>query len=311
MVLFNKKAGKEEVKKEAKVEHIEKSQLSSDIKLTEESKSRLMEPIENKSKTYTKSLQKKIPTAQGDSNKPIMKIQNVNKIFKTGGGEVQVLHEINFDIMPGSFNIIFGPSGSGKTTILNTLLGLEKPTNGQVSFYGQDLYTLGQDEMSQFRAHRYGVIYQTSNWVESLNCAENVALPLLFLGIDEKEAYGKAMENLEIVGMSQFATRDPKTLSGGQQQRISLARSLINNPWLIIADEPTGNLDSKAGNDVMKILYDLCRNLKRTIVLVTHNLDYVILANQMIYLKDGHLSTREEALPKPIKIEVASGELST
>ncbi len=306
MVIFNKK---EDLTKEEIVKQ-EKTQLSSDIKLTEESKSRLMEPIEQKSKTFTKSLQKKIPTAQNDTNKPVMKVQNVNKIFKTGGGEVQVLREISFDILPGSFNIIFGPSGSGKTTILNTLLGLEKPTNGQVTFYGQDLYELQQDEMSQFRAHRYGVVYQTSNWVESLNCAENVALPLLFLGIDEKEAYGKAMENLEIVGMKDFATRDPKTLSGGQQQRISLARSLINNPWLIIADEPTGNLDSKAGNDVMKILYDLCKNLKRTVVLVTHNLDYVILASQMIYLKDGHLSDRQEALPQPIKIDV-SGQLNT
>lgn len=303
MVFFNRK----ERNKEVKLEQTEKSQLSSEIKLTEESKVRLTEPIENRSKTFTKNLQKKIPTTDKDTNKPIMQVKNVDKVFKTGGEDVQVLHEINFEISPGSFNIIFGPSGSGKTTILNTLLGLEKPTNGQVSFYGQDIYSLEQDEMAQFRAHRYGVIYQTSNWVESLNVVENVGLPLLFLGIDEKEAKRKAMENLEIVGMQEFSTSDPRILSGGQQQRVSLARSLINNPWLIIADEPTGNLDSKAGKDVMKILYDLCKNLKRTIVLVTHNLDYVILANQMIYLKDGHLSTREEALPKPIQIDISGG----
>jgi putative ABC transport system ATP-binding protein len=157
--------------------------------------------------------------------------------------------------------------------------------------------------MAQFRAHRYGVVYQSSNWVESLNCIENVALPLLFLGVDERWAYDKARENLEIVGMENFATRDPKTLSGGQQQRVSLARSLVNNPWVIVADEPTGNLDSKAGNDVMQILYDLTKNLKRTVILVTHNLDYVILASQMIYIKDGKLSSREEALPRPITIK--------
>jgi putative ABC transport system ATP-binding protein len=122
------------------------------------------------------------------------------------------------------------------------------------------------------------------------------------LGIDEKWSYDQAMQKLKIVQMDEYAHRDPTTLSGGQQQKIALARSLVNNPWLIVADEPTGNLDSKSGTDVMKILYDLSKDLKRTVVLVTHNLDYVILATQMIYIKDGALSDRENALPKPIDL---------
>lgn len=281
----------------------ESDQISGEIKLNDQSKARLSENIDSKSKTLG-NLKNKLTSLNPntDQSKPILEVKNVHKTFLTAGGPIKVLHDINFNIMPSSFNIVFGPSGSGKTTILNTLLGLERPTEGTVSFYGQDLYKFTPDEMAQFRAHRYGVVYQSSNWVESLNCIENVALPLLFLGVDEKWAFDKAKENLEIVGMESFASRDPRTLSGGQQQRVSLARSLVNNPWVIVADEPTGNLDSKAGNDVMQILYDLTKNLKRTVILVTHNLDYVILATQMIYIKDGHLSNREEALPKPITI---------
>lgn len=237
-----------------------------------------------------------------EESKPILELEAINKTFHSAAGSVQVLKGISFKVAQGSFNIIFGPSGSGKSTILNTLMGLEKPDSGKVTFMDEDIYKFNQDEMAQFRAHRYGVVHQASYWVNSLNVLENVALPLLFLGINEQWSQKQAREQLKIVGMEEFSHRDPTTLSGGQQQKIALARSLVNNPWLIVADEPTGNLDSKSGTDVMRILYNLSKKLRRTVVLVTHNLDYVILATQMIYIKDGALSERESALPKPIDL---------
>jgi len=250
------------------------------------------------------SLEKQVSAAIAKTEK-ILEVNGVHKAFSTqGAGSINVLTDISFDIVRGSFNIIFGPSGSGKTTILNTILGLEKPDKGTVKFYGNELFEMDSDELTEFRSHHFGVVYQSSNWVHSLNVMENVSLPLLFMGIEEKLAHERAMENLKIVGMENFAKRDPKTLSGGQQQRVSLARSLVNNPWVIVADEPTGNLDTKAGTDVMQLLYDLTKKYKRTVILVTHNLDYVILATQMIYIRDGKISTREEALPKPISVKM-------
>ncbi|MEK7620765.1 MAG: ABC transporter ATP-binding protein [Patescibacteria group bacterium] len=202
---------------------------------------------------------------------------------------IDVLKDVSFVMKYGSFNIIYGPSGSGKSTLLNVLTGLQKPTQGEITFDDQNVYDLKPDELAHFRANRIGIVYQQNYWVKSLTVIDNVAMPLYFLGYSRKEAHAQAIKALERVGMEGYTKKYPTRLSGGEQQRVAMARALVNDPLFIIADEPTGSLDSKNGDMIMGLLKRANKEQGRTIILVTHNMEYLPLANHLLHIQDGQV----------------------
>jgi ABC-type lipoprotein export system ATPase subunit len=223
-------------------------------------------------------------------DKTVISVSGVSQSFDVGEQKVNVLKNVNFELEKNTFNIIYGPSGSGKSTLLNILTGLQKPTTGQVRFNGKKLYDLSPDDLAYFRANEIGIVYQQNFWVKSLNVLENVAMPLFFSGHTIQSAQKKAQDSLKMVGMFEYAKKNPTRLSGGEQQRIALARALVNDPLFIIADEPTGNLDSKNGDTVMSLLKKCQSDLGRTIILVTHNMEYIPLADYLIHIQDGEIT---------------------
>lgn len=225
---------------------------------------------------------------------PIIKIRNVDKTFALPSGDVHVLHDISLEIQPQSFTIIYGPSGSGKTTLLNTLSCLEKPTNGTVTVVGQQVYDLTSDERAAFRSKELGMVYQSNYWVKSLSVLENVAMPLYVAGWDISMSKKKAFETLKQIHLEEFADYRPVLLSGGQQQRVSLARALVADPMIILADEPTGNLDTKAGDMVMDLLKTVQKDFGRTVVLITHNNDYIPYSEKQIHILDGRIAPNDD-----------------
>ncbi len=221
------------------------------------------------------------------SDNQLIEVQGVVQSYKVGTGILPVLKNVSFTIPRGSFTIIHGPSGSGKTTLLNVIAGLEKPDQGTVRYKDQNIYNLTPEELAHFRAKVLGVVHQANYWVQSLNVLENVALPLFFLGYNRENAEREALESLRRVGMDIHKDKLPTLLSGGEQQRVSMARALVSNPTYIVADEPTGNLDSKNGEIIMQLLKYFHEKLQRTIILVTHNQEYLPYGTQIIRLKDG------------------------
>lgn len=196
-----------------------------------------------------------------------------------------------------SFNVIYGASGSGKSTILNIITGLQKPTQGNITFKDQDIYKLKADDLARFRASRIGIIYQQNFWVSSLNVLENVALPLYFLGYNKSLAKDMAMISLERIDMQSYAKKYPTLMSGGEQQRVAVARALVNDPLFIIADEPTGSLDTTNGDKVMDLLRKAHSDSLRTIILVTHNMEYLPLADNLLHVQDGTVeSSKDESI---------------
>jgi putative ABC transport system ATP-binding protein len=236
------------------------------------------------------------------STKNLIEIKGLYKQFDLKSGPVEVLKDINFDVKVNGFAIIFGPSGSGKSTLLNVLSGLEAPTKGSVEIGGQNLYELNSDQRSHFRAQTMGIVHQVNYWVNSLSVLENVAMPLYLTGSDKVDALKRAKESLEQVGMSEYANYQPVVLSGGQQQRVSMARALVASPQLILADEPTGNLDSKNGKAIMDLLLRVQSDLNRTIVLVTHNIEYLPLSDTQLYILDGKLTESHRGQKMPAEI---------
>jgi ABC-type lipoprotein export system ATPase subunit len=231
--------------------------------------------------------------------KPLIQVRNVTKSFKLpGGGSVEVLHDVNFEILDGSFTIIYGPSGSGKSTLLNAIIGLDAPTSGTVTYEGEDLYAMSQNDRAHFRAFTMGMVHQTNNWVKSLTVQENVALPLHFMGFSHSAAMAQAISSLHRIGVDAHAKKYPAVLSGGEQQRVAMARALVNNPAYIVADEPTGNLDSHNSDNMINLLRYLNKQFHRTIVLVTHNLEYLSIGDKLLLMEDGRV---EEIKGKDIR----------
>ncbi len=220
----------------------------------------------------------------------LINVTHLSKQFDLKSGSVEVLHDISFNVPEEGFAIIFGPSGSGKSTLLNILSGLELPTKGRVEVAGQNLYDLNADQRAHFRSQTIGIVHQENYWVNSLNVLENVAMPLYLTGSPKESALIVALDSLKKVGMEQYKHYLPTVLSGGQQQRVSMARALVASPKLIIADEPTGDLDSKNGQMIIDLLLYFQRELKRTIVLVTHNLEYLALSSTQLYILDGKIT---------------------
>lgn len=229
-------------------------------------------------------------TAAVPSRPSLIRATNVSRTYETPSGDVEALQQVTLDIPDGSFTVIYGPSGSGKSTLLNCLIGLDAPTEGQVTYEGNDLYALSPNDRAFFRAHTMGMVYQQNYWVNSLNVLENVALPLDFIGVSEEAARKGALDSLARLNLGHFANTNPARLSGGEQQRVAMARALVNNPAYIVADEPTGNLDRENGDAVIELLRYFNRTFKRTVVLVTHNLEYLAVADQLIYIEYGQIT---------------------
>lgn len=217
----------------------------------------------------------------------ILKADKVHKNFRVGIQDIEVLKGNDVSIKKGDFVIVFGPSGCGKSTLLHTLMGLEKPTSGKVFLEGKDIYAMADDDINRYRKERIGTIFQQPIWIKSLNVIENVALPCRLLGIDQEKAIKMAAERLKIMGMTDWAYHHPSELSSGQQQKVSVARSLMVDPVLIIADEPTGNLDTVSGDELMELLLNLNQSQEKTILMVTHDLEYLRYATRIVHMLDG------------------------
>lgn len=227
--------------------------------------------------------------AQNPQN--LIDVQNVSKAFHVGNQDVEVLTDITLKIPYGDFTLILGPSGCGKSTLLHILLGLEPPTKGLVKFLDINIYDgTDEDARSDFRKAHLGMVYQQPNWIKSLTVLENVAFPLLLLGISKAQAMAKALEMIQKVQMEQWSQYRPTELSGGQQQRVALARALINNPKIIIADEPTGNLDYNTGETIMRLFQTLNQESGMTVIMVTHDLEYLKYAKSVIRMLDGKVT---------------------
>lgn len=223
------------------------------------------------------------------SKKPLIEVSNVQKNFTVGKNVIHVLKNINVKIYEKEFIVILGPSGSGKSTLLNTILGLEPPSVGLVMIDNVDLTQMTENEIAKYRYKKYGIVFQRSEWIRSINVLNNVALPLAINGIAKKVREDVAMEMLHKVGMEDFAKYISTELSGGQQQKVTLARALTNDAKIIVADEPTGNLDSNSAEKVMNIFKILNEDQDKTVIMITHNIDYVRYASRTIYIKDGKI----------------------
>ena len=218
----------------------------------------------------------------------MIKLENVTKIFRTNEIETLALENLNLEVAKGEFLSIMGPSGCGKSTLLNIMGLLDVPTSGTVQVAGTDTHNMSDREMAAFRNKTLGFVFQSFHLINSLNVLDNVELPLLYRNVSAKERRERAEEVLHKVGMTHRMRHMPTQLSGGQCQRVAIARAIIGNPEIILADEPTGNLDSKMGTEVMDLLRQLNREDGRTIVMVTHNNDQAKLTSRTIRMFDGH-----------------------
>ena len=219
----------------------------------------------------------------------VIDVKDVDKDFAVGKNTIKVLKKINIDVRSTDFIVVYGPSGCGKSTLFNIILGLDRPTKGEVIVRDTKIYNLDDDQRAKFRAKKIGMIYQMPYWIKSLNVIENVALPLIIEGEKEADAIRHAKRVLSDIGISDLSKQIPTQLSGGEQQKVGLARALISNPWILMADEPTGNLDSKSGKEIMEIFRDLNQKHKRTILMVTHNEEYFDYGTRKVEMKDGEI----------------------
>lgn len=214
------------------------------------------------------------------------------KIYRTGKIEYPALRGVNLKVKKGEFVAVVGPSGSGKSTLLNLLGALDRPTKGKVIIDGIDISRLDDNQLAELRNKKIGFIFQTFNLIPYMNALENVEVPMIAAGMYSKERKDRAMQLLSIIGLEQFYRNRPSELSGGQQQRVAIARALTNNPKIILADEPTGNLDSKSAHDIVEVLRKL--NISgTTIILVTHNLQLVKYCHRILFMKDGNVEKEE------------------
>jgi len=227
------------------------------------------------------------------ASEPIIKIERIERKYSMGDDiEVMALNGVNVDIHQGEYVAIMGPSGSGKSTMLNLLGCLDRPTAGSYWLGGEDVARMADDALSDVRGRRIGFIFQSYNLIARLTVLENIQVPLFYQGKSMQESYDRCVELAELVGLGDRLTHRPNQLSGGQQQRVAIARSLVNDPLMILADEPTGNLDSKTGLEVLDLIDDL-NDSGKTIVLVTHDNYVAERAHRVIHMKDGKVDREE------------------
>lgn len=210
-------------------------------------------------------------TASAAQPPAIVKLHNLTKVFWRGKESVEVLRNLSFEIAQGSFEALMGPSGSGKSTLLNLIAGLDRPTDGIVEVAGSNLGTMNESALARWRARTLGFIFQSYNLIPVLTALQNVELPLLLADLPSKERKRRAQTALRIVNLEDRLHHYPRQLSGGQEQRVAIARAIVNDPTIIVADEPTGDLDRKSADDVLALLEKLNREFKKTILMVTHD----------------------------------------
>lgn len=219
---------------------------------------------------------------------PILKVCNLCKTYQSGTAEVKALDDVTFSVKKGEFVSIIGPSGSGKSTLLHILAGIDRPTSGKVYVDGEDIYTKSEKELAIYRRRKAGLIYQFYNLVPTLTAAENITLPGR---LDRKKIDDAALDRLiGMLGLTDRKNHLPSQLSGGQQQRCAIGRVLFTSPALMLADEPTGNLDSKSASEVMQLLKNANKQYGQTLIMITHNPDLAEQADRMLMIKDGRLS---------------------
>jgi len=223
------------------------------------------------------------------TGRPLIKLENVWKIYQLGKVELEILKGINLEIALGNFVVILGPSGSGKSTLLHIIGLLDTPTKGKVFLEDQDTSRFSEDELAQIRGKKIGFVFQQFNLLANLTTLENVMIPMVFQGVPENERKEKAEFLLSSVGLKERILHRPFELSGGEQQRIAIARALSNNPEVIIADEPTGNLDSTTGQKIMETLINLHEKEQKTVIVVTHDPAIADYSEQIVNIKDGQL----------------------
>ena len=223
---------------------------------------------------------------------PFIRVEALHKHFVLGGQEIRALNGVNLSIQPGEFVAIMGPSGSGKSTLLNLLGGLDRPTSGRLLVEGVDITAFDQDALCRYRQRRVGFVFQTFNLLATMSARENVEFPLIFAGVDWAERRARAEARLAVVGLGARLAHRPTELSGGEQQRVAIARALINDPDVVLADEPTGNLDSRTGAEVMETLTRVNRAGK-TIVMVTHDERVAAYAHRVVRMMDGAVVLQE------------------
>ena len=225
----------------------------------------------------------------------ILKVEHVSKIYGKGETSVKALDDVSFSVEQGQFVAIIGPSGSGKSTLLHILGGVDTPTKGKVYVDGNDMYTLNESALAIFRRRQIGLIYQFYNLIPVLNVEENITLPLL---LDHRKVEQKNLDELvDILGLSTRLSHLPNELSGGQQQRVSIARALIASPTLVLADEPTGNLDRKNSEEIVALLKQLHKEKNQTLIIITHDESIALQADRIIYIEDGRI-VKDEVIRK-------------
>ncbi len=221
----------------------------------------------------------------------IIKLKGVKKIYKMGDEKIAAVNNVSLNFRKGEVCCLLGTSGSGKSTLLNLISGLEKPTKGEIIFQNKHVERMNEDQLAKFRQEYIGFIFQSYNLLGTLTALENVTLPLIFKKVPVKERTERAMEMLKAVGLEDRAAHKPAQLSGGQQQRVSIARAFVNNPQVIFADEPTGNLDTKTTYLMMDLMVGLADKNKQTLIIVTHDLEISAYADKVIHLVDGKIDS--------------------
>lgn len=224
--------------------------------------------------------------------KVVIKLEDVWKVYKMDQVDVPALRGLSLEVHEGEFLAILGKSGSGKSTALNMIGCLDLPTKGKIFLDGKDISTLEENELARIRGRKIGFIFQTFNLIPSLDAMENVMLPMTFQGVDKNTRIEKAKKALDLVGLKERMTHRSSELSGGERQRVAIARALVNEPEIILADEPTGNLDSKTGDEIVHILVDLNKKYKRTVVMITHDKYIASHAERIVHLADGAILKR-------------------
>ena len=224
---------------------------------------------------------------------PLITLRNITKRYGTGEAAFLALKGVSFDVYQGEFLAVMGPSGSGKSTTMNIIGALDRPTGGEYLFRGVHVENMTRDERALLRRHNMGFVFQGFNLLARTSALENVELPLLYRGVPAKERHEAAMAALERVGLMPWAHHTPSELSGGQQQRVAIARAIVTHPLVLLADEPTGSLDSKRSVEIMELLTDLNKSENITVVLVTHEPDMAVYARRCIHFLDGLVASDE------------------
>ena len=225
---------------------------------------------------------------------PIVEIRKVHKVYTRGSEKLDVLQGVTVNVALGEFLALMGPSGSGKTTLLNLMAGIDTPTSGEVIVNGRDISKMGEDQVAAWRTRNVGYVFQSFNLVPVLTAYENVELPLLLLPLDSRRRQDQVMTALEVVGLTDRKNYLPQQLSGGQEQRVAIARAIVTDPSLVLADEPTGDLDRDNAKAVMELVGALCREFNKTFVIVTHDPKVAECATRVLRMDKGVLVEREQ-----------------